>query len=176
MPSGRASPRSRAPDTPKQPPVIPPVPTHRLDLGSPAESVADRVHSAAIHVLRSLRQEDEQMGLSGPRASALSVVVFAGPVTLGQLAVAEQVRPPTMTKLVAALERLGLVTRDGDPADARRVFIRATEKGRALLLKGRKRRIARLARELNALAPEDLVTLEQAAQLMERVAHAMRQA
>src|SRR5688572_17075132 len=84
-----------------------------------AERTADRLHSAAIHLLRRLRREDAKTGLSAPRLSALSVVVFAGPLTLGELAAAEQVRPPTMTRLVSALEAEGLVTRETDPDDGR---------------------------------------------------------
>src|SRR5919199_1393233 len=79
--------------------------------------VADRLHSAAVHLLRLLRREDARSGLSAPRLSALSVLVFGGARTLGELAAAEQVRPPTMTRLVRALEAAGLVTREGDPAD-----------------------------------------------------------
>src|SRR2546426_6141402 len=77
----------------------------------PARVIADRLHSAAIHVLRRLRVEDKAIGLSGPRASALSVIVFRGPIAMGALAEAEQVRPPTITRLVASLERVGLVRR-----------------------------------------------------------------
>src|SRR6266545_3718677 len=69
----------------------------------PARGVADRLHSAAIHLLRRLRVEDKAMGLSAPRASALSVIVFRGPVTMSALAEAEQVRPPTITRLVDGL-------------------------------------------------------------------------
>src|SRR3989442_15294067 len=79
----------------------------------PARVIADRLHSAAIHVLRRLRVEDKAIGLSGPRASALSVIVFRGPIAMGALAEAEQVRPPTITRLVASLERVGLVRRGG---------------------------------------------------------------
>src|SRR5665811_244600 len=75
------------------------------------DGVADRVHSAAIHLLRALRKQDDKWGLSAPRLSALSVVVFSGRITLGGLARAEQVRPPTMTRLVRALELQKLVTR-----------------------------------------------------------------
>src|SRR5690349_20394741 len=88
--------------------------------GPPAPSVAaiaDRLHSAAIHLLRSARKRDDASGLTGPRLSALSVVVFGGPLTIGALASAEQVSAPTMTRLVGALERAGLVERrrsDGD--------------------------------------------------------------
>ena len=92
--------------------------------------LADRLHSAAIHLLRSVRRVDARTGLSGPRLSALSVVVFAGPVTLGELAAAEQVRPPTMTRLVQALETRGLVTRTVDAADRRIVRAELTTLGR----------------------------------------------
>ena len=64
----------------------------------------DRLHSAAIRLLRSMRTLDTQAGLSGPKLSALSVLVFGGPATLSALADAEQVRRPTMTQLVNALE------------------------------------------------------------------------
>src|ERR1051325_3298626 len=84
-------------------------------------ATADRLHSAAIHLLRSLRTEDRSSGLSGPRLSALSVIVFAGPIAMSALAAAEQVRPPTMTRLVAELERRGLVERERDPDDHRGV-------------------------------------------------------
>src|SRR5688500_19103138 len=103
------------------------------------DRVADRVHSAAIHLLRRLRREDDASGLSAPRLSALSVVVFGGPLTLGALATAEQVRPPTMTRLVAALERDRLVRRRGDAADARRSLVEATPAGRRIMMAGRAR-------------------------------------
>src|SRR5215211_4018488 len=109
------------------------------------DDVADRLHSAAIHLLRWLRREDDRSGLSAPRLSALSVIVFAGPITLGALATIEQVRPPTMTRLVAALETDGLVVREADPADGRVTLVRATARGRRLLSAGRARRVAALA-------------------------------
>src|ERR687886_1208066 len=109
---------------------------------------ANRFHSAAIHALRHVRREDPATGLSAARLSALSVLVFGGARTLGELAAAEQVRPPTMTRLVSALEAAGLVGREGDPADGRVTRIHATARGRALLIRGRARRVAALAREL----------------------------
>lgn len=140
--------------------------THRID------GVADRVHSAAIHLLRRLRREDDASGLSAPRLSALSVVVFAGPLTLGALATVEQVRPPTMTRLVGALARDGLVRRRADPGDARRAIVEATARGRSLIAEGRERRIALLAGRLATLTAEELATLERAAELLERAAGA----
>ncbi|HEX5437043.1 MAG TPA: MarR family transcriptional regulator [Gemmatimonadaceae bacterium] len=135
-----------------------------------AEQIADRLHSAAIHVLRRVRHEDEATGLSAPRLSALSVIVFAGPITLGRLAAAEGVRPPTMTRLVQALETDGLVTRATDPGDARFTHIRATARGRSLLATGRRRRVAVLAREIAALSAGDRAVLARAATLMEQLA------
>jgi DNA-binding MarR family transcriptional regulator len=135
-----------------------------------AEPVADALHSAAIHLLRWLRREDERSGLSGPRLSALSVIVFGGPVTLGELAAAEQVRPPTITRLVRALEAEGLVAREPDPRDGRVTRLRATEAGRRLLAEGRARRVAALARQLAPLSAEERATLARAAELLERLA------
>lgn len=132
--------------------------------------VAHRLHSAAIHLLRRLRVEDTAAGLSGPRLSALSVVVFAGPVTLGQLARAEQVRPPTMSRLVANLADAGLVTVERDPDDRRVQRIQATARGRSLLEAGRARRVRRLTRDLEALSREDYASLVRAVDLLERIA------
>src|SRR5262249_42531498 len=117
---------------------------------APAE-LADRLHSAAIHLLRRLRRGDDASGLPAPQLSALSVVVLAGPGTLGALAQAEQVRPPTITKLVAALEEAGLVEREVDDVDRRVVRVKATARGTRLLHEGRKRRVATLAESLGKL-------------------------
>src|SRR5882672_7098612 len=104
--------------------------------GRPAADLADRLHSAAIHLLRRLRREDDASGLPAPQLSALSVIVFGGPLTLGALAAAEQVRPPTITKLVATLEAAGLVEREVDPDDRRVARVRATARGSRLLQDG----------------------------------------
>jgi DNA-binding MarR family transcriptional regulator len=133
------------------------------------DRTAERLHSAAIHLLRRLRREDRASGLTGPRLSALSVIVFGGPIALGALAAAEQVRPPTMTRLVAALEADGLVAREPDPRDGRGVLVRATAAGRRLLEEGQTRRTSALERQLSSLSPEELATLREAAALMERL-------
>jgi len=139
-----------------------------------AERTADRLHSAAIHLLRRLRREDAQSGLSAPRLSALSVLVFGGPLTLGELANAEQVRPPTMTRLVTALEADGLVTREPDASDGRVTRIRATPNGRTLLLRGRARRVAALTAEVRALAPDEREVLDAAVTVLEGVIDRLR--
>jgi len=133
-----------------------------------ATDVADRLHSTAIHVLRRVRAEDVASGLSPARLSALSVVVFGGPVTLGQLAQAEQVSAPTMTRLVAGLEEDGLVERGDDEGDRRVVWIRATKRGVRLLEEGRRRRVAALGRALSTLSRAELSVLNEALDLIRR--------
>ena len=131
--------------------------------------IADRLHSAAIHLLRRVRGQDENSGLSPARLSALSVVVFAGPVTLGRLASAEQVTAPTMTRLVAALEADGLISRKDDTEDRRVVWLSATAKGKKILQEGKRRRVHALAAALNALNAEELTILSEAAALIGRI-------
>jgi DNA-binding MarR family transcriptional regulator len=125
--------------------------------------LADQLHSASIHLLRGVRRVDAQSGLPPAQLSALSVIVFGGPLSLGALAAAEQVRPPTMTRIVDALEAAGLATRRPDPADARAVLIAATRTGRRLLAEGRRRRVEALAERLRALDDEERAALHAAA-------------
>lgn len=132
-------------------------------------AVADRLHSAAIHLLRRLRKQDDESGLSPARLSALSVAVFGGPVTMGQLAAAEQVAPPTMTRLIAAMERDGLVAREEDPEDGRVAWIRATAKGSRILHDARRRRVAALTRDIAALDPAAVRLLARATKIVERL-------
>jgi|SRR5436190_12530395 len=136
---------------------------------SPDTDLADRLHSAAIHLLRRLRREDDASGLPAPQLSALSVIVFAGPITLGALATAEQVRPPTITKVVATLEKAGLVEREVDSEDRRVVRVRSTTRGARLLQEGRQRRVAMLAGSLADLSAADRALLERAASVLESV-------
>jgi DNA-binding MarR family transcriptional regulator len=133
------------------------------------DELADRWHSLAIHLLRRLRREDVKAGLTGPRLSALSVIVFGGPITLGELATAEQVKPPTMTRLVRALETEGLVRREADPNDGRVVRLRATTKGQHVLAAGRARRVHKLSEPLLALDAGERETLHAAAEILTRV-------
>jgi DNA-binding MarR family transcriptional regulator len=133
--------------------------------------LADRLHSAAIHVLRYLRTEDEALGLTAPKLSALSVLVFRGPLTMGELAKAEQVTPATISRLVSELERLGIVARSGDAADARIRRVSPTAEGVALL-EGRRRRVARLANAVHALGADERSTLDRAADLLEEMVSA----
>jgi DNA-binding MarR family transcriptional regulator len=131
--------------------------------------VADRLHSAAIHLLRRIRKVDEASGLSAARLSALSVLVFGGPTTVGALARAEQVSARTISRLVSGLERDGFVAREADEDDARAVRVRATPKGRRVLVQGRERRVAELSQLLDDISADELRTLGSAVQILERV-------
>ena len=137
--------------------------------GVPDDELAARVHSAALHLLRRLAQEDRATGVSAPRLSALSVLVFGGPRTIGALAAIEGVTPPTMTRLVAAMAADGLVERLPDPTDRRVVKVQASETGRSLLLAGRDRRVATLAAMLKPLTPKERRRLNAAAATIERM-------
>ena len=133
------------------------------------EDLADALHSAAIHLLRRLRRVDDETGLGPARLSALSVIVFGGPLRISDLARAEQVRTPTITPIVAALEREGLVTREVDEHDARAAILRATAAGREVMARGRARRVEALAAELRRLPAADRDTLRRAADLMQQL-------
>lgn len=133
-----------------------------------ATELADRLHSAAIHVLRHVRAEDDALGLSAPKLSALSVLVFRGPLPVGELARAEQVTAATTSRLVSELEAAGLAERSTDPADGRVRLVSATAAGAELLQAGRRRRVARLARSLARLSADERRTLERAAALLGR--------
>jgi DNA-binding MarR family transcriptional regulator len=151
---------------------IKPVPRRPAGPAPTTLAVADRLHSAALHLLRRLRRHDEAMGITAARASALSVVVFAGPVTLGRLARAEQVSAPTITRLVVGMEEAGLLKREPDPNDRRVVWIRPTAKGARLLTEGRKRRVGAFARELSTLDQQSLAALARAAEILESLGRA----
>src|SRR5579863_8306081 len=128
--------------------------------------VADRLHSAAIHLLRRVRKQDAATGEGPARLSALSVLVFGGPRTLGELAAAEQVKPPTMSRIVAGLARSRLISIANDPHDGRRMQIRATKKGTRLLQEGRRRRIEYLGAQVARLSPAELAELGKAVEIL----------
>ena len=135
---------------------------------SEVEDLADRLHSVAIHLLRRVRRVDAATGISPAELSALSVVVFGGPLTLGELASAEQVRPPTMTRIVKALESDGFITRVPDETDRRVAWLRATPKGEQVMKEGRSARVALLAQWLRPLSRQELRALSKSGQILER--------
>lgn len=136
--------------------------------GPQALEIADQLHSAAIHLLRRLRVRDRESGIGPAQLSALSVLVFGGPRSLGELADAEQVRPPTMSRIVAGLERARLVRRQATE-DGRRVRLVATAKGTKMMWEGRKRRVESLARAVSTLSESELDQLAASNQLLPQI-------
>ena len=130
--------------------------------------VADRLHSVAIHLLRRARRTDPLTGVSPAQLSALSVLM-SGPKTLGDLAAAEQVRSPTMSRLVSEMERVGVARKTTDRDDARVVRVRATPKGLRALSRGRSMRIEAIERLISELDHEDLATIERAVGTIENL-------
>jgi DNA-binding MarR family transcriptional regulator len=144
------------------------VKSKRLAGGETFET-ADRLHSAAIHLLRRLRVRDRESGVGPAQLSALSVLVLGGsPKSLGELAEAEQVRPPTMSRIVAGLVRAGLVRR-GKTEDGRRIRLEATGKGTRILQEGRQRRVESLAQALSSLPEEDRLRVAELTELLDQV-------
>jgi DNA-binding MarR family transcriptional regulator len=131
-------------------------------------ATADRLHSAAIHLLRRLRVRDRESGVGPAQLSALSVLVFGGPRSLGELADAEQVRPPTMSRIVAGLERAGLVKRRRTE-DGRRVRLEASAKGAKILEQGRNRRVESLAKALSVRPEKEQQKLGELVDILEQI-------
>ena len=128
----------------------------------------ERFHHLAIALLRSLRRVDEAHGLAGPRASALSVLVFRGPQSLGELAAAEGVKPPTMSRLIKAMQEEGLVEAEVASHDQRAIRIAASAKGRRLMLRGREKRLAAIRELLRDASAEERKALETVVELLAR--------
>jgi DNA-binding MarR family transcriptional regulator len=138
-------------------------------MSSERRDAADRMHSAAIHLLRRVREVDAKaMGISPARASALSVLVFGGARSLTELAAAEQVTNATMSKLVTAMEAEGLLRRYPDVNDARSIRIEATPKGRRILERGRERRLDLLEQLLGEASATEIAAVHKAASVVER--------
>jgi DNA-binding MarR family transcriptional regulator len=138
--------------------------------GQGADALADMLHRGAIGLLRAIKVADQETGISPPRLSALSVLVFGGPQSLASLAQAEGVKPPTMSTLVAELEKSGLVGKSHDQRDRRGLIIAATAKGKKIMLQGRNRRLVLLEDRLADLSRAEITLLEEAAPLLLRLA------
>ncbi len=137
---------------------------------APADTaaLAARLRLGVTRLARRLRQQAET-GITPTMLSALSSADRLGPLTMRELCGAEQVQPPTLTRVVAALVEVGLVVREHDPADRRVVWVRVTAEGRRLLDRSRRRKEAYLAKALRSLEPGEIDTLEAAAGLLERL-------
>jgi DNA-binding MarR family transcriptional regulator len=134
----------------------------------PAE-LAARLAGLSTVLQRHLARAESGDGLTRARISALALLVLGGPRTLGRLAAAERVRPPTMTRLVHAMEVEGLVVRELNPGDGRSVIVRATAGAESLLASGRTRQLAPLAAAIEGLDTDERRRLDDAAELLGRV-------
>lgn len=145
------------------------VPSPGGDPGARAgdDELAARVRVAVTRLNRRLRQES-MTGISPSQEAALRAVTRLGRPTLGELAQAEQVQPPSMTRVVAALEAAGLLARSGDEGDRRVSRVELTPEGRATLDRIRSRKTAYLARQIGLLAPAERADAERLAHLLER--------
>lgn len=146
---------------------IPPLPRglrrdHRL-------RTANALHSTAIRLLRLAREADRETGLTPERLSLLSVLVYAGPQSLGRLAEIEQVSRPAISRIVKALVADGLVRRERDRRDRRSVTARATDEGRRLMEAGRRGRLLAIAAALDEIPDAELVELRRTATRLESV-------
>ncbi len=134
------------------------------------DNLSAAVNGAAIHLLRRLAREDAASDVGPAQLSALSVLVFGGPHRVSELADAERVAVPTMSRVVTALEHRGLAQRAPDPDDGRAAVIHATAAGEAALEQARRARLALLRQGIRELTPRERDVLAQAAELMERLA------
>jgi len=138
------------------------------------QTAASALSSGAIHLLRSLGAVDRQAGLTPARLSALSVLVFGGPCTLGALAAAEGVAGPTMTRIVDGLIAEGLAERRPHPIDGRAVSVAATADGDALMRAAQRRRIDALAAAMASLPVAAQREIASSASLLDQLVSAVR--
>lgn len=138
---------------------------------SPPESDAEVAARLRLAVMRLARLLRGHIGddVTASQLSALSSLERSGPLTLGELSSVERVKPPTMTRVVASLEELGLVSRTVDDLDRRVARVEATAAGRDLLARSRSRKDAFLAARLRTLSSEDRAALSDAADALERL-------
>ena len=140
---------------------------------TPARSetaVASALRLAVMRLARRLRGERSDSSLTISQIAALSTLERSGPLTPRELAAAERVQPPSMTRITASLEAAGLVTRTDHPSDGRQVLLAASPEGAALVREDRRRRDAWLAQRLRDLPPEDVEVLRRAAVVLGRLA------
>lgn len=135
---------------------------------------AQQLNSGAIHLLRSLRLVDRQAGLTSARLSALSVLVFGGPHSLGGLAAAEGVSSPTMTRIVDGLERDKLARRRVLAGPGRPVEVSATARGRRLMERAAGRRLDAIEAAIAQLPVDDQHAVRTAAPILDTLATHLR--
>ena len=137
---------------------------------APDAGLASGLRLAVMRLARRMRGERADTALTLSQLAALATLERSGPLTPGELAAAERVRPPSMTRLAASLEADGLVSRRDHPTDGRQVLLAVTEQGAALLREDRRRRDAWLAQRLRELDHDEREVLRRAAVLLDRLA------
>jgi DNA-binding MarR family transcriptional regulator len=130
--------------------------------------LAVRLRLAVTRLSRRLRHKGET-SISASQLSALSTIERRGPMTLGDLAAAEEVQPPSMTRIVAHLEEAGLVDRRVWEQDRRVARVRVTAAGRQLLQRSRTRKDAYLARRLQTLGDDDRILMPDVVGVLEHI-------
>jgi DNA-binding MarR family transcriptional regulator len=135
------------------------------------QQVAGRLHSSATRLLRETRAESDETALSGSRLSALSAVASRGALSLAELATLERVSAPTMSRIVEALVKEGMVTREIRDNDRRSVRIAATDAGKALLFRSRTHQVGALAARVKTLGESEKRALLRGIELLERLTH-----
>ena len=146
---------------------IPPIPAgmkHEVIV-----DVANRLNSLSIHLVRRVSHANYGAGITPARLTLLSAIVFSGPRTVSELARAENVSAPAMTRMLDVLERDGLIRREMGTDDRRTVRVFPTDGGNAAVEVARARRIQHIVDELSILTEEELIILSEAAKLLERV-------
>ena len=133
-------------------------------------ALASSLRLAVMRLARRMRSERADTSLTLSQLAALATLERHGPLTPRELAAAERVSPPSLTRIVASLETAGLVTRRSHPTDGRQVLLEVTPSGAALLREDRRRRDAWLAQRLLALEPADREVLRRAADVLDRLA------
>jgi DNA-binding MarR family transcriptional regulator len=128
--------------------------------------LADGLHSTAIHLLRQVRAEDRSSGIGPAQLSALSVLVFGGTKSLKQLAEIEQVKPPTMVRIVQGLVEQRLAATRADKEDARKLQISATARGKAVMQRARLRRVEALAHMLDEKSAAERLEIARAVAIL----------
>ncbi|KAA2262961.1 MarR family transcriptional regulator [Solihabitans fulvus] len=137
---------------------------------SSEQGLASRLRLAVVRLTRRLRAQRTNSTISLTQVSALSTLFKCGPLTPGELASKEGVQPPSMTRVIAALEELGFATRRPHPTDGRQAIVELTEAGQAYIRAEVEAREAWLDHRLAELAPEERDVLSRAAEIIDRMA------
>lgn len=147
--------------------AIPPLPPGVDD--TQVLRAANRLHSTSIHLLRWVRTVDRETTLSPERLSVLSILAYAGPRTVTEIAELEQVSVPAVSRILKGLEQDGLVTRERMEEDRRFVRVVASGEGRRLMEDARARRLERMAVLLSPLDDRELGVLQTATEILEQL-------